>query len=532
MRGYRALRAEGRLQMLSAVMATLTTTTLVTTIKPSRHIFGAAVDRAEIVVRQYLLLRVMGSAGLNTSILKSIGAKGTPVMHPLPCDWRAALRAHGFVVAGFSSAVAWWTYVFLLWGYGVQTIGRLTWRMVREASRPGSPVSRRYAYFAALARGNLPAPATDGRSYDVVTWYAQWSGRASRLECFCHSVPNAGPATAGALPVVYAPAAIPPLHGGAITGFLVWGLLTSVLSLFDMCRGRWWHAMLLSEAAYASLARRRLSRPLAADYLFHASNVIYRPLWTYEAERQGSAITFYFYSTNSEAFKTPDGYTTPLHSWQVMTWPRFLVWDEPQAEFVRRAIGRSADTRVVGPIWFHNSAKDMPHVPPGAIAVFDVQPQRVSRRQMLGTPNEFYTERVAFRFLRDVLEAAAAQGRCVAFKRKRHSPLLHKGYAGMVERLSASPSFVTIDPDISAVRVIDHCVAVISMPFTSTALLARHAGKPSIYYDPLGLIERDDRAAHGIPIVQGIDELRAWLASLEAPGRSTDLPTTTLVVRV
>jgi hypothetical protein len=51
------------------------------------------------------------------------------------------------------------------------------------------------------------------------------------------------------------------------------------------------------------------------------------------------------------------------------------------------------------------------------------------------------------------------------------------------------------------------------MPFTSTALIARNMGKPSIYYDPTGNLQKDDRAAHGIPIVSGVSELETWLST-------------------
>ncbi len=53
------------------------------------------------------------------------------------------------------------------------------------------------------------------------------------------------------------------------------------------------------------------------------------------------------------------------------------------------------------------------------------------------------------------------------------------------------------------------------MPFTSTAHIARELGKPACFYDPTGMIQRNDRAAHGIPIIIGRAELQAWLASLE-----------------
>jgi len=50
------------------------------------------------------------------------------------------------------------------------------------------------------------------------------------------------------------------------------------------------------------------------------------------------------------------------------------------------------------------------------------------------------------------------------------------------------------------------------MPFTSTALVARNPGKPSYYYDPSGIIQKDDRATHGIPVISGVDELQEILA--------------------
>jgi polysaccharide biosynthesis PFTS motif protein len=234
-------------------------------------------------------------------------------------------------------------------------------------------------------------------------------------------------------------------------------------------------------------------------------------------------VTFYFYSTNNEALKQPDGYTTPLHSWQVMTWPRYLVWDEYQADFVRRAIGENANISVVGPIWFQSSGKDLPALPPGTIAVFDVQPQRPSRYQRLGVPNEYYTPQTANQFLLDIHAAASMDGRAIALKRKRQiGRMLHRSYAGVVERLSRSGSLIAIDPEISAVRVIENSALVISMPFTSTALMAQAAGKPSIYYDPTGFVQKDDRAAHGIPIITGIEELRRWIGA--SPWNGTASP--------
>ena len=37
----------------------------------------------------------------------------------------------------------------------------------------------------------------------------------------------------------------------------------------------------------------------------------------------------------------------------------------------------------------------------------------------------------------------------------------------------------------------------------------KNLGVPSYYYDPSGIIQKGDRAAHGIPIISGVNELRS-----------------------
>jgi hypothetical protein len=87
-------------------------------------------------------------------------------------------------------------------------------------------------------------------------------------------------------------------------------------------------------------------------------------------------------------------------------------------------------------------------------------------------------------------------------------------FGDFVECLSDSENVILVEPDISANRVIEACKAVISMPFTSTALIALELGKPTCYYDPFGLIQLDDSAAHGIEVVKGPSELASWLKRL------------------
>jgi polysaccharide biosynthesis PFTS motif protein len=102
----------------------------------------------------------------------------------------------------------------------------------------------------------------------------------------------------------------------------------------------------------------------------------------------------------------------------------------------------------------------------------------------------------------------------MVLKRKRHiGSFLHKSYRTTFQKVIKQGFVIDIQPDTAAIKLIERCEAVISCPFTSTALLGKYCKKPSAYYDPSGLIQKDDRAAHGITVLIGKEELRHWLSS-------------------
>jgi polysaccharide biosynthesis PFTS motif protein len=114
-------------------------------------------------------------------------------------------------------------------------------------------------------------------------------------------------------------------------------------------------------------------------------------------------------------------------------------------------------------------------------------------------------------FLHDVYNVTKANNFTMVLKRKRNiGKLVNSKYQILINKLENLPNFVTIDSDISALRLIEKTSVIISIPFTSTAIIAKEMGKVSIYYDPTGEIQKDDRAAHGIPVISGISELTNW----------------------
>ena len=188
-------------------------------------------------------------------------------------------------------------------------------------------------------------------------------------------------------------------------------------------------------------------------------------------------------------------------------------------ELVRPMGGESAVISVVGPTWFSTSAIEPSALLPRTIAVFDVQPVRMLFYLLVGQEVDYYVPSVCNQFLSDSFRCIRANSYSMAVKRKRqhNSKYHHPQYVRFVAKCSRWDNVVTIDPDTAAYKLIEKCSAVISMPFTSAAHISRELGKPTCFYDPTGIIQRDDRAAHGIPIIIGRDELHGWLASLELP---------------
>jgi polysaccharide biosynthesis PFTS motif protein len=127
-----------------------------------------------------------------------------------------------------------------------------------------------------------------------------------------------------------------------------------------------------------------------------------------------------------------------------------------------------------------------------------------------------YGNHVPVHFIQDIANCLKVYKGTIIHKRKRKSADNHlfKPYTKMLDELLTKDKLISINPDTSAIRIIESCVAVISMPFTSTAILGRELGKPSVYYDPTGLIQKDDRGAHGIPIITGKMELTSWMEEI------------------
>ena len=513
MRGYRILRQAGRLDTLPLLMSDITQHRLKRPAGRFSHwIMGNATLSAEICLRQYLQLRLAG-VHLNLSLLSSLASPCGLVIYPLPGEWQDILQAHGFKVARNRSTLLWFGYVTFLMVFGlVQCISILL--TVRKSAKPEIDEPK-YAYFISLAASNLPLiTESEEGGWNIINWYLQWSDRPSAVREIRHGVRIVRPVRQDAIPILFQKTPVPPLEIRAIANYLLWSIVAFAICVADMMRGRWWHSLLLNQAAISAQARMTSNNRLAQQYLFNNSGWLYRPLWTYELAAKDSECLLYFYSTNCEGFSRNGSPPIRFYGYASMNWPHYVIWDVPQADFVRRVALGSYTVSLAGEVWFSDAPIPLPSMSGPVLALFDVTPHRVSRYRSLGLGEEFYVPEVAVRLVADVIACAAALGVTVAWKRKRNiGKIIHPSYRNLAARVSENGSAEIVDADISASRLVAKSDIVISTPYTSTALLARNAGKPSAYYDPLSMLDQQDPGAHGIPVLSGTKELAAWIKS-------------------
>lgn len=512
MRGYRKLKKSGKLSQIELLKEELTKTQL--TLKPtdfSSQIMGYGASCGENIVRQYLLVRI-GGHSFNKALLRSLGKNNGKVIYPLPHEWQKVIQKHGFEVDYLKSNILWQLYILGCFLYGsLKALGILFIGLTSISLKRSKQHS--YVYFFMLTQENLPQKQSQSKSYDVISWYLQWEKKAKKLNFIFHGVPEIQSQVIDGVEIQSRSNSLPSLNSlQSCLKYSIWCVSAILHVVIDCIRGRWWHALLLNQAAISAQIRCVDKKLLALDYLFHNSGPTYRPLWTYDAEKFGSRILFYFYSTNSENFKISESEASIPPNWRMMSWPHYLVWDRWQEEFIKKSLGSNVLVDIVGPIWFNsNSLFNLPNIE-NMIAVFDVQPQRDTSYRILGIPFEYYIPSVANNFLIDIHTAAFKKNINIFLKRKRDiGSLTHPSYRKVLKKLICQSNFYEVDASLSPWTLIEKTLGVISMPFTSTALIARHLGKPSIYYDPTGQLRNDDPAAHGIPVLSSLTDLKNWI---------------------
>lgn len=519
-RGYTQIKRQGRIGDLRTIRNSLVDVEVAKTeVEQSTFFFGVASNRVEMMARQFVLERYAGAA-LNRAVIYSKAHADQRVSCPIPSAWVACLEANHVRVNTGRTALVWALEILKRYAHGIVMLARLVRQNLQSVTCLEDALAPDSVYFDGLAHGNIPSPTSVADGYDMCSWFVRWNERSGAvISSVGHGVALAPDTVVNGVAVRFVRPPYEQLNRYRDVVVLgLWGIGAVLLAGMDLLRGRWCKALLLSEAVKAKAVQLAPPERVAREYWFHFSGNVFRPMWTYEVERQGASVALYFYSTCAQ-IKLPSGYTSQRFEWGPATWPRYIVWDRDQAALLRRDLGPDIQIVIVGAIHYTDSVLALPEIPGVGIAVFDVQPPRRSVHFGISTLADYWGvyPDLHIRFLRDVRSVLAEYGAQMVVKGKRDIGRRgEKRYAKLMHEFAEATEVSVVDPGVAAIRVIQKCYAGISIPFTSTALYAREQGLPSIYYDPVGWIQKDDLGAHGIPIVSGKDELRVWVKQVMA----------------
>jgi polysaccharide biosynthesis PFTS motif protein len=508
-KGYRKLKDKDELIVLSQLKDALSKTQLNNSSLLKIPVYQDSFN-VELSIRQYFYTRLLGLS-FNESFLYSIGSEKS-FKHPLPKEWRVILTGRGISVDNFSCAVLWRVRSFIIWGYETLQGLKSIYLLFKK-----QPCLERYTYFDGLHSNNI---SNNPDAHNILNWYLRWRDENIEINSICHGVNGIRDFSLKKVYVVKTDG-LPQLKNLSLFKYIAFFVYVSIYS-FVCLFFKPVYGLLLGEVI--KIKRVELARDvdLARDYLFHNSSPYYRPIWTYLAEEKGSRILFYFYAAHSDYFyrtyikesKIKDGHLTGA-PWHLMSWPYYLVWNKFHVNLIKKFDQHNSIIEDVAPIWFSSNNVNV-NVPLNSIAVFDVTPFNTSFYITLGLSLDYYIPNIANHFLNDIQKILAQKGYVMAHKMKRICDNVHKKYSHNIKMIEVKSNYQQIHPNSDATQLIQKTIATISIPFTSTALIAKYEGKPSVYYDPTGLIDRNDVAAQGIQVLIGIDELREWCKDLES----------------
>ena len=469
----------------------------------------------DLALRQECYAQFVSDDKLNKPLLEA-SLRGKRLVVGLPGPWLDVLSENGIPVARHRSSMLW---VWRVLGSLYRGLGRALTQLPRLLSREEQRRSRgeygSSTFLHAVATENLPVGRDDLPPTDLVSWLRKDSPRASTLGSIFSGVRDFDTGIERVADLRYArfPLAIPSGLRGAgrlMKGFAALGCRLTFRALF--CR--WQYLVMSSQLVDKTLLDAGGGRGQAKLHLFNNSSALRRPLWSIHAKTLGIESICYFYSANIE----PRG-SVPFPdcgrvrgSFRLCWWDELWVWDTRQSVFLCGVAERTSLHTRVKPVTFTASTVKLNDRISRRVAVFDVTPFGPAHRAT-ATESLMYSPSHVHDFLLEIQQVTFELGLGFAWKSKRHLSSEHDStYLEIREHLAHFPNVEIVPLGVSAEQLIENSFAVISIPFTSTGLVARDRGRPSAFFDPTGRVPNPHPAGRDLPLFRGKTDLQSWLS--------------------
>jgi polysaccharide biosynthesis PFTS motif protein len=465
-----------------------------------------------IIVSQYLIEK-NGILKLNKAIKKYYGGNKDLIL-AMPKEWQDIIINNNIPVNKNISIILWNLYLVSKILKGV--ILAIKCIFITNCNRNKiNQISQNYTFFFNLNKENIGASTSGNNNYNFANWYK----KSTYFKNYSKTLFHDNKLLKGSSDTVeYINSPWLMINGVEMRfKLIIWIAKSLPKVIWNLLLGRWYEALLFEEVFKSKVVSINNFFNYSGYFLFPFSNNIYRPLWTYEVEKKGAKVICYFYSTYSDVALS-ENHQSDTKKWKVMTWPSYLVWDKYQSLELKKRIDEKVQTKIVGPIYFTDIDDEYINIIDKSIIIFDISPSRSPASMGFSGYDELLSKYKNFNthFIRDICKVATKIGFNVYIKKKREiGKNSSKKYDYYIKKLCENDNINLIDKaDLSPVKFINSCYASISAPFTSTAVIAKHKNKNSIYYDPSMILNKNHSDAHEVPIISGIDELELWMKKI------------------
>jgi polysaccharide biosynthesis PFTS motif protein len=469
-------------------------------------------DELELVIRQFMLLNSMKQ--LTNSLLYYFGSrKVNKLSISLPKDWLDILKNNGIKIDYFNSKIKWYLKIFYHFIYNEFFLIKLIFVSFIKIFfyKTNNNFKLPYVYFTGLSKTNFSEYGVEKNG--VTSFFNQFYFKNEFKKIF-HDYKNN----------LYYENDVEIKHLNLFSQYpkksyfriISWSFINIFIQIKAILYFDWVDILLLTENSVAIRMKYQNKNLVAKKYLFHNSNWIYRPIWTYQAEKMGSSIEFYFYSVNILPLSTNKINGLPFYGYKSMNWPLYIVWDEYHLNYLKIITSTINNYIVFRPIIFTKQKKLHYLKKRKTIAVFDIQPVRESYYKLHGgTSMNYYSMQNCKNFISDIYLESIFLEFDIIYKRKRSiGKLLHFEYKKLISEFDKSHTFTSIDDTISLDDIFTISDAIICQPFTSVALHAKYHNKPVIYYESRDILKSENMNTHEIPFIKGVINLRNWLQSI------------------
>ena len=270
-------------------------------------------------------------------------------------------------------------------------------------------------------------------------------------------------------------------------------LIKFFLSIILLFLNKWHYAFLYEEIIKCDFIRHNENQDYLPEiFLFDNEYYLVRPFWTITRYIQNKRVILYFSTANYDFIDYGFENTEPYLGYKSLSWPEYIVWDERQKNILKKFSNKcnNQNIKIGGPIpnlyenILFNFKQNKRY-----IALFDVQPYRRVRNNIMGMPNDYYTFEIIKKFYLDIISLIDKNFNIV-LKRKRFSKDIDRSYINFIDKLTKSENIFEVDPSINPFKIItdENIVKSICVPFTGPCYIAKKFEKKSLFYDPTGKI--------------------------------------------